>query len=613
MADKGPAQKAKPNEEAFRLLVDSIVDYAIFMLSPQGHVTTWNRGAQQMKGYENEDILGAHFSVFYPPEDVASGKPARELKIAADKGRFEDEGWRLRKDGSRFWANVVITALRDSQGVLHGFSKVTRDLTRKKLEEERFRVVVEAAPNAMIMVDKEGAIVLVNSQTEKLFGYPRQELLHKPIEILVPERFRGQHPGHRRSFFAAPQARAMGAGRDLYGLLKNGREVPIEIGLNPIETPEGNFVLASIIDITERKRAEERLRLVVEAAPNAMIMVDKDGAIVLVNSQTEKLFGYPRQELLHKPIEILVPERFRGQHPGHRRSFFAAPQARAMGAGRDLYGLLKDGREVPIEIGLNPLETQEGTFVLASIIDITERKRAEEFRTAKEAMEAVTREMETFSYSCAHDLRAPLRKIAGFSEALANDSAGKLSAQSQDYLQRVQNNVLQMDGIIEGLLKLSRVLQQEPKAEPVDLSRLVKDIADELQKTQPARQVRFVIAPAVAVQGDPEFLRIILRNLLENSWKFTTKHPQAKIEFGVTKKGAQTVYYVRDDGAGFDMAHADKLFGAFKRLHAPGNFSGAGIGLATVRRVVQRHGGRIWAEAQVERGATFYFTLGTRR
>ncbi|MBI5630032.1 MAG: PAS domain S-box protein [Elusimicrobia bacterium] len=489
MPGNDPAPNSRPSEEAFRLLVESIQDYAIFMLNQEGQVTTWNLGAERMKGYKAEEILGAHFSVFYTPQDVASGKPVRELKIAAETGRFEDEGWRLRKDGSKFWANVVMTALHGPKGVLYGFSKVTRDMTRKKLEEERFRVLVEAAPNAMIMVGKDGGIVLVNSQTEKLFGYPRKELLQQPIELLVPERFRGKHPDYRRSFFAAPQTRAMGAGRDLYGLLKDGREVPIEIGLNPIETPEGSFVLASIIDITERKRAEE-------------------------------------------------------------------------------------------------------------------------FRTAKEALEAVTREMETFSYSCAHDLRAPLRKIAGFGAALEKDSLGKLSAQSQDYLQRIQNNVIQMDGIIEGLLKLSRVLQQEPRSESVDLSQLAKGIADELQKAQPARNAQFIIAPGLVTQGDPEFLQIILRNLLENAWKFTARHPRAKIEFGAAKRQAEVVYHVRDDGAGFDMAHADKLFGAFKRLHAPGDFPGAGIGLATVHRVIRRQGGRIWAEAQVERGATFYFTLG---
>jgi PAS domain S-box-containing protein len=250
--------------------------------------------------------------------------------------------------------------------------------------QELIHHAVEAAPNAVLMVDVDGQVVLVNAQTEKLFGYSRQELLGQPVEHLVPERFRAGHPEHRRSFFVDPQARSMGAGRDLYGLCSDGSEVPIEIGLNPITTEAGTFALASIIDITERKRAEQRFQLVVEAAPNAMLMMDVDGQIVLVNAQTEKLFGYSREELLGQPVEHLVPERFRAGHPEHRRSFFVDPQARSMGAGRDLYGLCSDGSEVPIEIGLNPITTEAGTFALASIIDITARKRADkDLRAAK--------------------------------------------------------------------------------------------------------------------------------------------------------------------------------------------------------------------------------------
>lgn len=248
--------------------------------------------------------------------------------------------------------------------------------------EQQFRLVIEAAPNAMIMVNQHGLILLVNSQAEKLFGYSRQELLGNSVEMLVPERFRANHGGYRGGFFGHPDTRAMGAGRDLYGLKKCGAEVPIEIGLNPLHMPEGVCVLASIIDITERKRAEERLRLVVEAAPNAMLMINAQGDIVLVNSQVEKLFGYTRQELLGQAIELLIPERYRQHHGQYRDSFFQQPDTRAMGAGRDLFGLKKDGSEVPIEIGLNPLHTGDGHFVLASVIDITERMHADKLQRA---------------------------------------------------------------------------------------------------------------------------------------------------------------------------------------------------------------------------------------
>jgi PAS domain S-box-containing protein len=245
-------------------------------------------------------------------------------------------------------------------------------------DEDRFRQVVEAAPNAMVMVNAVGRIEMVNTQAERVFGYVRSELLGQSVEMLVPERFRGHHPELRGAFLAEPRSRPMGEGRDLYGLRKDGSEVPIEIGLNPIETEQGPMVLSAIVDISARKRQEERFRLVVEAAPNAMVMIGAMGRIEMVNTQAERVFGYARAELLGQPVEMLVPERFRHRHPALRGAFFADPRSRPMGTGSDLYGLKKDGSEFPVEIGLNPIETDEGPMVLSAIVDISDRKQKEE-------------------------------------------------------------------------------------------------------------------------------------------------------------------------------------------------------------------------------------------
>jgi len=249
-----------------------------------------------------------------------------------------------------------------------------------RMTNEHFRLAIEASPTGMLMMDGVGRIVLVNAQIEKLFGYPREELLGQGIEVLVPERFRAHHPNFRHTFFADPKTRAMGVGRELHGLRKDGTEVPVEIGLNPLQTAEGLFVLSSVVDITERKRSVEQFRLAIEASPTGMLMMDRVGRIVLINAQIERLFGYPRAELLGQGIEVLVPERFRARHPDFRQSFFGNPQVRAMGVGRELYGRRKDGTEVPVEIGLNPLQTSEGEFVLSSVVDITERKAADRER-----------------------------------------------------------------------------------------------------------------------------------------------------------------------------------------------------------------------------------------
>lgn len=244
--------------------------------------------------------------------------------------------------------------------------------------DEVMRLVVEASPNGMVLIDVKGRIVMVNTSVETMFGYQREELISHPIEQLVPLRFRNHHPHLREEYFAAPRSRAMGQGRELYGLHKDGTEFPVEIGLNPITTKNGILVLAAIVDITERQRAQEMMRLAVEAAPNGMLLTDKSGRIVMANSMAELQFGYTRAELVGQEITMLVPPRFRDHHPALREDYYCHPVSRAMGKGRDLYALRKDGEEIPVEIGLNPISTVQGMMILASVVDITERKQQEE-------------------------------------------------------------------------------------------------------------------------------------------------------------------------------------------------------------------------------------------
>lgn len=477
--------------------------------------------------------------------------------------------------------------------------------------QHRLATIVESSNDAIISRTLDGIVLSWNKGAERLFGYTDEEVVGKPIASwLPPDRSEEEsliivrlRQGERIEHFETVRRR------------KDGRLIDVSLTVSPVVDEQGAIVGVSIIahDLTEQKRAEENFRRIVEEAPNGMILVDQKGAIALVNAQAEQLFGYSREELFGQSIETLVPARLRGAHPGHRVAFSADPERRAMGAGRDLYGLHKDGREISIEIGLNSFETKDGRMVLSSIVDITERKRAEEeIRRRGQLLEAANKELEAFSYSVSHDLRTPLRSIDGFSQALLEDCAGLLNEQGKDYLSRIRAASQRMGQLIDDLLSLSHATRVKLRREPVDLSALALGSAAEVRKIWPGRQIELVVAPGLRAQGDPRLLRIVFDNLLGNAWKFTSKQERAAIEVGTMSHDGTTAYFVRDNGAGFDMAYAGKLFGAFQRLHAMTEYPGTGIGLATVQRIVARHGGLVWAESQVGQGAIVYFTLGER-
>jgi PAS domain S-box-containing protein len=393
VAARGEAEaRLLVSQENFQRIVDQIAQYAIIMLDPAGYVVTWNSGAERITGYTAGDILGQSINRFYTPADLALGKPARILDRARRDGRCEDEGWRLRKDGSRFWADVVVSTIRNEAGALTGFVSVSRDLSRKSAED-RLRLTVESAPSGMVLVDQAGTIVLVNRQLEEQFGYSAEEMVGHPIEMLLPPAFRNSHPADRVQYAVAPTVRPMGLGRELYGLRKEGREFPVEIGLNPIETPDGSLFLCSVVDITERRRAEQalreseaRYRAIVENALDAVITMDDKGLLVGWNSQAERIFGWTADEVMRRPLaDIIIPLRFRESHNRGLQHYLATGEGPVLDKRIEIIALHRNGHEFPAELAIGLLHQSGHVLFSAFLRDITERKRVEQARRATEA------------------------------------------------------------------------------------------------------------------------------------------------------------------------------------------------------------------------------------
>lgn len=377
--------------------------------------------------------------------------------------------------------------------------------------------------------------------------------------------------------------------------------------------------------VHKRRQAESALlvsesawRGLVESAPDAIVVVDERGHIEIANDQAEALFGYSRAELMGRPIESLMPQRYADRHVELRDDYTREPRARPMGEGRVLYGRRKDGSEFPVSISLSPLQVDGRLRVISDIRDVTAEREAErhirdlntQLVGQNDELERVNRELEAFSYSVSHDLRAPLRAIDGFSEILSQEYAQELDQRGKDYLQRVRKAAQKMGQLIDDLLNLSRIARAEIRFQDVDLSAMAADVLRELEQQEPEREVEVLVQENIQVRGDSRLLRIVLDNLFANAWKFTRDKPDARILFGMERQEDELVYYIRDNGAGFDMAYADRMFGAFQRLHDASEFPGTGIGLATVQRVIHKHGGRIWAHGESGAGASFYFTLG---
>ena len=479
----------RTSEENYRMLLDGVQDYAIFMLDPDGLVVSWNAGAARIKGYSADEIVGRSFSCFFSPEDIEQHRPEEILRMTAERGRHEEQSIRVRKDGSRFGAHTTITALRDSKGRLRGFSKVSRDLSERKESEARYRGLLEAAPDAMVVVSALGEIVLLNAQAEKQFGYSRRELVGQQVRTIIPEGF----------------------------------------------------------------------------------------------------------------AERLIADGLRSAEDALEQQF---------GMGIELAGRRKDGTAFPIEMMLNPLESEGGMLVTAAIRNITARKRAEAFLLEKvEELHRSNEELGQFAYIASHDLQEPLRMVASYTQLLSRRYTGRLDADADEFIGFAVDGANRMQTLIQDLLAYSRVGSTGHILAATSSEHALEHAVANLHGAIADSGAAVTHDPLPMVIADEMQLVQLFQNLIGNGIKYQ-RAGIPRVHVSVSRNSRNKwLFAVKDNGVGIEPQYFERIFGMFQRLHKREEFAGTGIGLAISKKIIERHGGSISVESQPGEGSTFRFAL----
>ena len=599
----------KVTTEDLKSLVENAND-GFVVAKGEGVFVYANKRMAEMTGYRVDELIGLTIRDLLHPDEFKKVMDRYKKRIAGKSILKTYESVFVKKNGESL--PVELTAAKTIWQGEPADLGIIRDISERKSRDAEIRQlarIVESSDDAIIGGTLDGTIFSWNHGAERLYGYSEKEIRGKLITMLIPPERRDEHPGILSKI-------KNGEVIDHYETIrmrKGGKRINVSLTASPIKDASGKIVGVSSIarDVTERKLFEEERDRFFNISLDMLCIAGFDGYFKQLNPSWSKTLGWSNEELMSKPYLEFV-------HPDDRRPTVEAATDLAEGQiiiTFDNRYLCKDGSYK--WISWNSIPIIEEKLIYAVARDVTEQTRAQEeieklnkeleHRTIE--LEAINKELEAFSYSVSHDLRAPLRSIDGFSKILLDDYEDTLDDEGKDCLQRVRAASQRMACFIDDMLKLSHITRFEMRRQPVDLSKLAREIISDLKTAHPDRNVDFKIRSGVTANVDPHLFRIVLENLIGNAMKFSSKRPYGKIEFGFFKQETgPPVYFVRDNGAGFDMNFAYKLFGVFQRLHSSSEFPGTGVGLATVQRVINRHRGRVWAEGAEDKGATFFFT-----
>ena len=639
-----------------RSLIEASLD-PLVTISSDGKITDVNQATEQVTGITRNRLIGSDFSDYFTEPVKAREGYQRVLS----EGLIRDYPISIRHISGRT-TDVLYNATiyRNEAGEMQGVFAAARDITERKKAEEALRLasaynrsLIEASLDPLVTIGSDGRITDVNATTEKVTGHSRGELIGTDFMdyFSEPEKAKAGYQQVFQDGFVQDYA--------LEIRHKDGYLTPVLYNASVYRDEAGRVigVFAAARDITERRRAEEELRkhrehleelvkertaqlrkaneqlqqeimerkrveesqaqlaAIVESSDDAIIGKTLDGIIFSWNSGAEKLYGYSSEEMKNRPISALLPPNRPDEMPTILERIKHGENIKHY----ETIRIRKDGSIIYVSLTTSPIKDMAGNIIGASTIarDVTERKRAEEeikkldqeLKYQIMQLEAANKELEAFSYSVSHDLRAPLRAIDGFSRVMLEDYIDKLDDEGKRHLNIIRTNTQKMGQLIDDLLLFSRLGRQELRASGIDMGKLAKAVSEELKLAFPERKLKFTINTLIPAQGDQAMIRQVFVNLLSNAVKFTKPKEGALIEVDGRSEGFENVYIVKDNGVGFDMQYVNKLFGVFQRLHSSEEFEGTGVGLAIVQRIIHRHGGRVWAEGKVGEGAIFYFSL----
>jgi len=634
---KRTQQIVRQSESHRAAILETAID-AIVSMDHQGKVQEWNPAAEQMFGFTRGEALGQDLAeLIVPPYLRTLHRQGLARYLATGQGLLLGRRVELtasKRDGTQFPVEIVVSRIAGSEPPL--FTGFIRDITeRKQAEEEQWKqealksAILETALDAILFIDRDGLVQEWNPAAERIFGYSRTQVLGRPMdELIIPPALREVYRDGLTNYLLTGVGSLLNRPIELTLVRAGGEEFRAELAITRVSQEESSGCTALIRDITERKRAEaalgqseERFRLLVENVKEyAIYMLDPEGLVASWNTGAQRIKGYQPEEIIGKPFAVFFPPEEVQQGVPQRILKEARDHGQTINEG---WRVRRDGSRFWSRGILTSIRDDTGTFCGFSKVahDMTERKRTEELvlqmnaelerrvaeRTAQ--LESANQELEAFSYSVSHDLRSPLRHIVGYIDILQSEVSGALPANARRQLQIIVDSAKHMGELIDALLSFSRMGRSEMQENRVSLTALFEEARRELRRDIEGRSVEWQISALPEVHGDAFMLRQVFINLLSNALKYTRTRKKARIEIGAKVSERELVVHIRDNGVGFDMKYADKLFGVFQRLHRAGVFEGTGIGLANVRRIIHRHGGRTWAEGAVDGGATFYFSL----